>query len=224
MDRPSLLAALASGLFIVTIGGGCGSQPSAPPVERHESAVEHHALSQSQRQAPAPVKRREPSPAEQIAKAPTAHDASEIQYSPAVEPEYPPRASPDSDHSAGSAPVEIRQSPAGSSPFVRGGPSPAGTTLAGDSPTTDSAPVSAAIVRGHFARHFLYETWYPHVRDIDVSNRFASIVAWHLNGSGAPGLARRICAAALSLRRLRGASVRFRFSSVNCSSAPSPER
>jgi hypothetical protein len=134
-------------------------------------------------------------------------DAVEVQYEEAPPVEYPPDARNSFDLSVGTGAVEVSKGQAMAPPIPGRG-----------------APVSAAIIRAYFARRFLYEAWYLHVRDIDVHRRFASIVAWHLNGSRAPKQARGICDAALSLKRLRGASVRFGSRSVNCSSASGPER
>lgn len=212
MDRRSPLAAVVVGLIIIAIG--CGAPPAEPPVERHESTAERHEPRIAGRVA------------ESRAARPHPRAAATMQYSDAPT-EYPALASPGSDHAeshgAGSAPVEIRGDRTTVPPIHPSSPPVLEQTAdaalpAGSSSPTKSAPISAAILRAYFARRFLYETWYLLVRDIDVHGRFASIVAWHLNESDALRQARHICDAALSLQRLRGASVRFGSRSVNCSS------
>jgi hypothetical protein len=203
VDRRFSLAAVASGLVIVAIGcGGSGAPSPESPIERQKSATHRHQ--------PAPVERGA-EPRTGRAHAPDA--AVEVQYSdaPPVELEHPPRAALASDRmesqAVGSTPVEIREDRA-MAPLIREPNRPPA-----------QAPISAAIIRLYFAYRFLYETWYPYVRDIDVHDRFASIVTWHLKGSGAPKQARSICDAALSLQHLQRVSVKFGSRSVDCFSA-----
>jgi hypothetical protein len=203
VDRRPPLATVASGLVIVAIGYGCGAPPAEPPVEKHNSTAERH----------------EPHLTERGAKAQAAHtrarDAASVQYWDSPPAEYPRHAASGFDQTeretVGSAPVATGGDRTVELPIMHSGSPPVMGQVAptGSSSPTDLEPISAAIIRAYFARRFLYKTWYLHVRDIDVHGRFASIIAWHLNESSAPKQARNICNAALSLQRLRGASVRF---------------
>lgn len=79
-----------------------------------------------------------------------------------------------------------------------------------------SEQATGPVLRTYLARRFLYEDWYPRIRDVVVDNGVASIAASHLGRSGAKAAAEDICDAALSSHLLREAHVQFGSRSVGC--------
>lgn len=103
---------------------------------------------------------------------------------------------------------------------------------AGDTPTTGAPPAeppspspqaepqawerAVAGIRTYLARDFVYESWYPRIRDILANGRRAVVFALLPKTARGRAVAGRICGAVLSSHRVRAAKVIFSRASVAC--------